>query len=140
MIRRPPRSTRTYTRFPYTTLFRSDVEGLLAPRPDNGQLDARSRSAAHPLHCIVQCAAIDKLTVQMRDVVARLYASAICWRALRRGDDLDRAILHRHRQPKPPIIAIRLRPKIFELPRIEKARMQLGRSSCRERVCQYVEN
>src|SRR3546814_16743345 len=23
MIRRPPRSTRTYTRFPYTTLFRS---------------------------------------------------------------------------------------------------------------------
>src|SRR3546814_9508276 len=25
MIRRPPRSTRTYTRFPYTTLFRSGV-------------------------------------------------------------------------------------------------------------------
>src|SRR3546814_7977610 len=25
MIRRPPRSTRTDTRFPYTTLFRSDV-------------------------------------------------------------------------------------------------------------------
>src|SRR3546814_3404966 len=61
----------------------------------------------------------------MRDVVARLYASAICWRALRRGDDLDRAILHRHRQPKPPISAIRLRPKIFEIPRIEKARMRI---------------
>src|SRR3546814_19417379 len=28
MIRRPPRSTRTYTLFPYTTLFRSDVEAL----------------------------------------------------------------------------------------------------------------
>src|SRR3546814_4417745 len=25
MIRRPPRSTRTYTLFPYTTLFRSDI-------------------------------------------------------------------------------------------------------------------
>src|SRR3546814_6371673 len=25
MIRRPPRSTRTYTRFPYTTLFRSGL-------------------------------------------------------------------------------------------------------------------
>src|SRR3546814_18207400 len=25
MIRRPPRSTRTYTLFPYTTLFRSEV-------------------------------------------------------------------------------------------------------------------
>src|SRR3546814_1286926 len=28
MRRRPPRSTRTDTRFPYTTLFRSDHEGL----------------------------------------------------------------------------------------------------------------
>src|SRR3546814_20312491 len=25
MIRRPPRATRTYTLFPYTTLFRSDI-------------------------------------------------------------------------------------------------------------------
>src|SRR3546814_18534215 len=30
MIRRPPRSTRTDTLFPYTTLFRSDVERALA--------------------------------------------------------------------------------------------------------------
>src|SRR3546814_7490376 len=28
MIRRPPRSTRTDTLFPYTTLFRSDIEDL----------------------------------------------------------------------------------------------------------------
>src|SRR3546814_8065035 len=28
MIRRPPRSTRTYTLFPYTTLFRSDLAVL----------------------------------------------------------------------------------------------------------------
>src|SRR3546814_19355451 len=34
MIRRPPISTRNYTRFPYTTLFRSDLEktGAAAPR------------------------------------------------------------------------------------------------------------
>src|SRR3546814_17881796 len=30
MIRRPPRSTRTYTLFPYTTLFRSRYSLLLA--------------------------------------------------------------------------------------------------------------
>src|SRR3546814_5824521 len=30
MIRRPPRSTRTDTLFPYTTLFRSDDEDVLA--------------------------------------------------------------------------------------------------------------
>src|SRR3546814_16780827 len=38
MIRRPPRSTRTDTLFPYTTLFRSGVEDLLAAR-----LGARAR-------------------------------------------------------------------------------------------------
>src|SRR3546814_4935485 len=47
MIRRPPRSTRTDTLFPYTTLFRSDVsradqcDGLTAR-------DARPRGLFHP--------------------------------------------------------------------------------------------
>src|SRR3546814_4105050 len=38
MIRRPPRSTRTYTLFPYTTLFRSIVQGSVYP-------ELRKRSA-----------------------------------------------------------------------------------------------
>src|SRR3546814_9511295 len=33
MIRRPPRSTRTDTLFPYTTLFRSGLQGRWRPRP-----------------------------------------------------------------------------------------------------------
>src|SRR3546814_7217503 len=33
MIRRPPRSTRTDTLFPYTTLFRSDGDAPAAPQP-----------------------------------------------------------------------------------------------------------
>src|SRR3546814_20497754 len=41
MIRRPPRSTRTDTLFPYTTLFRSDTIGLLT-----GALDALDSEAA----------------------------------------------------------------------------------------------
>src|SRR3546814_6702954 len=37
MIRRPPRSTRTYTLFPYTTLFRSPVgQSRSGRRPDAG--------------------------------------------------------------------------------------------------------
>src|SRR3546814_10347352 len=36
MIRRPPRSTRTDTRFPYTTLFRSIVEHHRAGRVGTG--------------------------------------------------------------------------------------------------------
>src|SRR3546814_2434262 len=43
MIRRPPRSTRTYTLFPYTTLFRSTSEAIAA-----GALGvATSRSLNH---------------------------------------------------------------------------------------------
>src|SRR3546814_11219884 len=39
MIRRPPRSTRTDTRFPYTTLFRSSyIEGKLR-KAAGGELD-----------------------------------------------------------------------------------------------------
>src|SRR3546814_5425196 len=38
MIRRPPRSTRTDTLFPYTTLFRSSAAGQSrAPAPGRGQ-------------------------------------------------------------------------------------------------------
>src|SRR3546814_2754783 len=44
MIRRPPRSTRTDTLFPYTTLFRSNVRD---PRAARGQ-GARRLSRAHP--------------------------------------------------------------------------------------------
>src|SRR3546814_2138325 len=39
MIRRPPRSTRTYTLVPYTTLFRSQVAELADEQVDPGDLD-----------------------------------------------------------------------------------------------------
>src|SRR3546814_14820350 len=42
MIRRPPRSTRTDTLFPYTTLFRS----AFAPDGITGQLETRERTVA----------------------------------------------------------------------------------------------
>src|SRR3546814_10154866 len=48
MIRRPPRSTRTDTLFPYTTLFRS---GLPRPRrhlPGRGRGVVGGRPGAHP--------------------------------------------------------------------------------------------
>src|SRR3546814_4869044 len=55
MIRRPPRSTRTDTLFPYTTLFRSDDESVggvgldaLADGLHHFQIDAEQVVAAHP--------------------------------------------------------------------------------------------
>src|SRR3546814_295218 len=60
MIRRPPRSTRTDTLFPYTTLFRSELRRLHAeqqhPRPDE-----RAGSLHRLLHHVAQLAG-------MRDV------------------------------------------------------------------------
>src|SRR3546814_9424403 len=48
MIRRPPRSTRTDTLFPYTTLFRSAPGGRRSSRPDrrDRRVDAAPRPAA----------------------------------------------------------------------------------------------
>src|SRR3546814_9621851 len=59
MIRRPPRSTRTDTLFPYTTLFRSFLERPHDPRPLTARL----------------------LTFNLRGVAARLrYGLTICGR------------------------------------------------------------
>src|SRR3546814_15479883 len=43
MIRRPPRSTRTDTRFPYTTLFRSGRAEPVGRRPHGAPARARHR-------------------------------------------------------------------------------------------------
>src|SRR3546814_16540285 len=47
MMRRPPRSTRTDTLFPYTTLFRSSVEGVAHPVLVFDQRDAAVAVAVH---------------------------------------------------------------------------------------------
>src|SRR3546814_1250101 len=45
MIRRPPRSTRTDTLFPYTTLFRSDPRSLRGTRQEMGAASAETQIA-----------------------------------------------------------------------------------------------
>src|SRR3546814_10036120 len=49
MIRRPPRSTRTDTLFPYTTLFRSHCPRLLQPRNRSAAVDPDARRPGD--HC-----------------------------------------------------------------------------------------
>src|SRR3546814_977868 len=50
MIRRPPRSTRTDTLFPYTTLFRSDARAIAVGNAHilkDDAIDARAIAAQH---------------------------------------------------------------------------------------------
>src|SRR3546814_7198342 len=47
MIRRPPRSTRTDTLFPYTTLFRSDIEHI--------EIIFAAKGLFIPGHAVLEC-------------------------------------------------------------------------------------
>src|SRR3546814_12583982 len=107
MIRRPPRSTRTDTLFPYTTLFRSSAE-------------EHHFGEDEPRHC----PAIG--TIDLRAVVA---AFALAHHVAEPKED------HRNRQRAAKID--RQRAHVIILEPARNAR-QIGRASCRERVCQYV--
>src|SRR3546814_9474583 len=77
MIRRPPRSTRTDTLFPYTTLFRSSGKKL-----------------AHAVHCVSYVACARQCPVSMRHY-------RVC-RKWRRGDSFGRRQQHWRNHPIVP--------------------------------------
>src|SRR3546814_12880990 len=109
MIRRPPRSTRTDTLFPYTTLFRSASAG--------GAAAAARHAAFHAGGC--------------RALRLRL--------ALRLFQDLPPAFRRQPQRlpPRPaarPWITARRIAQDVDWPKI----LEIGRAACRERVCQYV--
>src|SRR3546814_11581802 len=55
MLRRPPRSTRTDTLFPYTTLFRSAVVGAFRDRAQtvDGEAQALGRVVGKAVHLVL---------------------------------------------------------------------------------------
>src|SRR3546814_15138056 len=111
MIRRPPRSTRTDTLFPYTTLFRSPDD---APRPaaffDGFELPLPERPLA-PVALLP--APYSRLPHLIVDGPGRFEGAMDQARGLE--------------------IAVNVGMKPPELPPGE-----IGRASCRARVCQYV--
>src|SRR3546814_14965308 len=98
MIRRPPRTTRTDTLFPYTTLFRSPVPQLRAHGKGQHILGIALSGARE----------IDM-------------------------DRLDAAGLQPRRQRRTAALQIMLAALADA-----DEQQQIGRASCRERVCQYV--
>src|SRR3546814_2674805 len=67
MIRRPPRSTRTDTLFPYTTLFRSNVQadsGLLAELVSQSQSASGSLQVSQATNQLIALSTKQQLQIQ----------------------------------------------------------------------------
>src|SRR3546814_1465875 len=71
MIRRPPRSTRTDTLFPYTTLFRSVAVIIVSDVAELPRLSGMDVSADDAVHALYMCRARDRLFV-VRDELDRV--------------------------------------------------------------------
>src|SRR3546814_12730121 len=104
MIRRPPRSTRTDTLFPYTTLFRSE----------NATINVAS----------LQRAGVNDLTTKSRAVYGSLEY------AITDNLKINGGLRYTHDR-----VLSRQATYLSPIPGGEE---EIGRASCRERVCQYV--
>src|SRR3546814_12654433 len=132
MIRRPPRSTRTDTLFPYTTLFRS-ADGVGAERVGGDDIRSRLQIGARDL-------LDDRRPAERENVVIALLVALKAERAGIVGSaqlavlDLgaERAVLDEdplRRSPNQPLSRTHAACSCL---------LELGRRSCRERVCKYV--
>src|SRR3546814_14395001 len=112
MQRRPPRSTRPDTLFPYTTLFRSDLDlwgknraSLRAAVSERAASEADAATAR-----ITLAAAVSTTYVDFAQLLERRRDAADAARVRRETRDLV----------------------------VRRFNAEIGRASCRERVCQYV--
>src|SRR3546814_11374094 len=112
MKRRPPRSTRTDTLFPYTTLFRS-VPNLLCYEE---LLEAENDRFEWP-------------------VFDERAACALCYTSGTTGN--PKGVLYSHRSMLLHCYASCL-PDVFNFSARDCILPEIGRASCREGVCQYV--
>src|SRR3546814_12277352 len=112
MIRRPPRSTRTDTLFPYTTLFRSVDSPSISTFPkfkstSTSHIASRLRSDLSYLHFLYVQFYLPLYPIS--------FVSSLCV----------------------SVSSIHIRSPPFRLS-LSDILQQIGRASCRERVCQYV--
>src|SRR3546814_14461007 len=113
MIRRPPRSTRTDTLFPYTTLFRSTGRGsAIVGTPDGEQ---RSFAVGEEIVPGVTLLAVnfDSVTISRGGTAEQMFLDQSPPATVVGPDDVATTVA------APPSA-------------------ENGRASCRERVCQYV--
>src|SRR3546814_17555206 len=123
MIRRPPRSTRTDTHFPYTTLFRSSEVEVGVQDQNGADIYLDIPLSKEQLDKLIE----DKLTdsiESVRETMAKAQLSS---------QDVDRVVF-----VGGPTQYKTVRDKVaFELG-LPGALDEIGSATCRERVCQYV--
>src|SRR3546814_20825784 len=113
MIRRPPRSTRTDTLFPYTTLFRSGWSALIYADLDGLKQLNDQQGHDRGDESLKAFAGTVRRTIREGDVLARMG-----------GDEF--------------VIFMKLRDEEAGQAVARRLHQEIGRASCRERVCQYV--
>src|SRR3546814_19397320 len=138
MIRRPPRSTRTDTLFPYTTLFRSQLRGIIGvavgEMPDAGIAVRPARNGAQ---MIDQMAKTGSETVEQAPLrlanPARLFSirnSQSCDLGAKIGTDRAVAPARLERRPGEQLLALSYNER-----NREGRRPEIGRASGRTPVC-----
>src|SRR3546814_3265699 len=142
MIRRPPRSTRTDTLFPYTTLFRSIVDVFARYRIDDPLLffqSVRSEETARPrlntiingsLRQILGNATLSAVLSQERTEILRDLRESVDEETRRFGIALVDVRIRRADLPD------ETRESVYKRMRSEREREEAGRAACRDRVWQ----
>src|SRR3546814_11592841 len=128
MIRRPPRSTRTATLFPYTTLFRSRRSRSarrIIVRLLHGIAD-RVGFLLHGVACSVGFL-LDRLAKALRPFLHRALGF------VELGAQLGKLAFAIEFSSQVAQVALGL-----ACPASDRARNQIGKASCWERVCKYV--
>src|SRR3546814_19626151 len=120
MIRRPPRSTRTDTLFPYTTLFRSEIQEKQLK--DTVAIANLTAAKAFGLEVLERRIESNKKNYTRFLIISREHTeisntnkASVCFRVNNNPGSLAKVLT------------------IFA-----QQAIKIGRASCRERVCQYV--
>src|SRR3546814_19307668 len=130
MIRPPPRSTRTDTLFPYTTLFRSvrTTDAVASVAAAGGRMVVSPNTNPHVIRATV---AADMASLPgyftPSEAFAAIEAGATALK-LFPAEGASPAVLKAHRA---------VLPKATRMLAVGGV-TQIGRASCRERVCTYV--
>src|SRR3546814_11613393 len=132
MIRRPPRSTRTDTLFPYTTLFRSRTRFDLGAAQLDVGVFVNAKTLHHPIYQLIDQKSVDRGGYFRFDYAAGP-VEATLGGELRVGDVHSRRFVND---------AGRRGAKTFDAQQDARTATlygeENGRATGRERVCQYV--